>query len=311
MRYSLILVVGLLLAFSTYAQTEDTQVSSEEYSDDYSEESYSPVDPVVVSKKKGYNTERVNVKRFDKKKWEEIIDGQDYTEDQRALKRKKQLQEQERKRQEQLKREQSGNDSGQQERGGSESGKGRQRFNQSESDEEEDSDDESTQSSSSTPINSPILSIIVYAVAIGIIAYILFLIFKNTSFKSKGKIKAGKQAFSDPSAVITDIKELEIDRLLREAIASGNYKLAIRICYLGLLKKLDEDGVIIWKKDKTNRDYLSELFSKDMYFNEVRNLTLAYEEVWYGEHNLPVQSYERIISSFKEVDQKLNASRPR
>src|SRR5690349_18515267 len=188
MRYSLILVVGLLLSLNTYGQTEDTQEGSVEYSDDYSEESYSPVDPVVISKKKGYNTERVNVKRFDKKKWEEIIDGQDYTEDQRALKRKKQLQEQERKRQEQLKRERGGSDGEQQGEGGSESGNGRQRYNQTESDEEEDDDSDAMQSSSSTPINSPILSIIVYAVAIGIIGYILFLIFKNTSFKSKGKI---------------------------------------------------------------------------------------------------------------------------
>ena len=79
----------------------------------------------------------------------------------------------------------------------------------------------------------------------------------------------------------------------------------------GLLKKLNEEGFIVWKKDKTNRDYLTELFSKPNYFEEVRRLTLAYEQIWYGDHTLPVESYQKLITEFKSIDQKLHTSKPR
>ena len=126
----------------------------------------------------------------------------------------------------------------------------------------------------------------------------------------KANPKVIKTDLPDHSSRIEDIKELEIDRLLREALASANYRLTIRIYFLGLLKRLDEDGVIIWKKNKTNRDYLAELFSKAHYFEEIRSLTFAYEQVWYGEHDLPVENYQEIISSFKSIDQQLKDSKP-
>jgi hypothetical protein len=148
----------------------------------------------------------------------------------------------------------------------------------------------------------------VYAGAIGLICYILFRIIKHVSSQANPKIM--KAQVSDDATRIEDIKELEIDRLLKEALASGNFRLAIRIYFLGMLKKLDEDGVILWKKDKTNRDYLGELFSKSHYFEEIKTLTLAYEQVWYGEHDLPVESYHEIISSFKSIDQQLKDSKP-
>ena len=173
---------------------------------------------------------------------------------------------------------------------------------------EEFGDDESEDSDLALPsLSIPFLDVIFYAIAIGIIGYILYLIIKNTSIKSSTKI--AKPENNDPSAPVEDIKELEIDRLLREAMTAGNYRLAIRIYFLALLKKLDEDGLIAWKKDKTNRDYLTELFMKARYYDEVQRLTLAYEEVWYGDHSFSTQTYEEIIASFKTIDQQLNADK--
>src|SRR5688572_30076035 len=230
-----------------------------------------------------YETERIEVHRFDQKVWKEVVGTSDYSEEQKTVKRKEQTE-----------------DSTY-----SQAPKGNKRAERSESDDVEDSEDSYSIGGS---INSLFLNIIVYAAAIAIIGYILFVIIKNTSVKPNGKIP--KTDLPAHSASVENIKELEIDRLLREAMALGNYRLAIRIYFLGMLKKLDEDGFIVWKKDKTNRDYLTELFSKAHYFEEVKNLTVAYEQVWYGEHNLPLETYEHIIASFKAIDQKLKASKP-
>ena len=85
----------------------------------------------------------------------------------------------------------------------------------------------------------------------------------------------------------------------------------VRIYFLGLLKKLNEGGLIVWKKDKTNRDYLAELFSKEDFFDEVKKVTLAYEQVWYGDHSLSVELYHQLMEEFKAIDSRLNAAKTR
>ncbi len=277
MKYNVILFAGMLLSASVgYAQVNDA-VSNEQL-----EQSSQPSQQENVSdfnEGNGDETERIEVRRFDEKVWKEVVGTKDYSEEKPTNRKKRQN---------------NNSSSG-------ESSKGNKRV------QPDDSDDTETESSAS-PLTRQLLTIVAYAAAIGLIGYILFIIIKNVSVKSNPNII--KANLSDHSAPIEDIKELEIDRLLREALASGNYRLAIRIYFLGMLKKLDEDGIILWKKDKTNRDYLAELFSKAHYFEEVRTLTLAYEQVWYGEHNLPVEAYEEIISSFKAIDQQLKASKP-
>jgi hypothetical protein len=288
--FSLLLVFcsGILYAQEDTVYSEDYEDSeyeeSETYEEPSTEETHYPLSPQDVSRKKGYPNERVEVQRFDRDKWRKVVGDEDYSEVESKKKKRK-------------------SESRDSLASGSVNTKKRvhERF-----DEGEEAEEQSNASSSS--INIPFLKYIFYALAIGIIGYILFLIIKNTSIKSSTKVT--KSLDADAAAPVEDIKELEIDRLLREAMTAGNYRLAIRIYFLGLLKKLDEDGLIVWKKNKTNRDYLTELFIKARYYDEVQRLTLAYEEVWYGDHTFSTQTYEEIISSFKIIDQKLNADKP-
>ncbi|HEY0655516.1 MAG TPA: DUF4129 domain-containing protein [Chryseosolibacter sp.] len=280
----LLLCSGVLYAqddsVSSDYEYDDAEYSDSEYEDDeYSEETHNPLSPEDVSRKKGYPEEAVDVQRFDRDKWKKVVGDEDFSEVESKKKKRK-----------------SDNldslrtaDSN------------KRMFDDGDDEEEED------QEPSSSSLNIPGLNYIFYALAIGIIGYILYVIIKNTSIRSSTKITRDEQ--QDAAAPVEDIKELEIDRLLREAMTAGNYRLAIRIYFLGLLKKLDEDGLITWKRNKTNRDYLTELFSKARYYDEVQRLTLAYEEVWYGDHTFSTQTYEEIISSFRTIEQKLNADR--
>ena len=80
----------------------------------------------------------------------------------------------------------------------------------------------------------------------------------------------------------------------------------MRLYYLKLLKKLHEMEKIAWKKDKTNRDYLSELFDRDFHFQQMRGLTLSYESVWYGDHEMNRELLLRICSQFESVFSELD-----
>ncbi len=274
MKYLVIFLFTFLFSgISVNGQSTDGDYDAE---GDAAEYGHVYVDPGEVSEKTGYAKERIDVQRFNKEKYKKIVGNQEFKEKQPASKPITQ---------------------------DGESSKGGKRVR-------DNSDNGSSSSSSSnggtSPMNSSILTMIVYGLAIAIIVYILFLIIKTI------RPHSSKRQPRDDLAVlathIEDIKELEIDRLLREAITAGNYRLVIRIHFLGLLQRLNDDGFIVWRKNKTNRDYLTELFAKKIHFDEVKTLTLVYEEVWYGDHSLEMPAYEQIISAFKAIDQKLKTS---
>ena len=154
--------------------------------------------------------------------------------------------------------------------------------------------------------NSDILRVLAYVCIIGVILFILYAVTKNIKPGSPKRVITGD---TDTSTHVENIEDLDVNSLLRKTIADGNYRLAVRLYFLGLLKELNEQGVILWKKDKTNHDYLSELSSKDFYYEEVRKLTLAYEQVWYGEHRLTTELYQQLFAEFENLHQKLNTQK--
>ncbi|UOQ72023.1 DUF4129 domain-containing protein [Hymenobacter cellulosilyticus] len=88
-----------------------------------------------------------------------------------------------------------------------------------------------------------------------------------------------------------DIHGLDFDALLTEAEAVGNYRLAVRLGYLFVLKQLTDQGLIQWQPDKTNHDYLQELKAGQLR-PAFRELTQQFEYVWYGEQqDLPLSHY--------------------
>jgi hypothetical protein len=158
----------------------------------------------------------------------------------------------------------------------------------------------------SAPWAGPLLQVFSYAAVVALVVFILYYILKNTRLDAK--LKTTTIQVADMVKQVEDIAEIDIDGLLAKARAEGNFKLAVRLYYLSLLKKLNTLEIIAWKKDKTNHDYLSELFSRDYHFDEMKRLTRTYEEVWYGEHVLTPESFQQISARFETLDQKLHTS---
>ncbi len=159
-----------------------------------------------------------------------------------------------------------------------------------------------------SPWVSELLQIVVYAVIIGFVVFLIYYIIKSIATSNKIAKKDVVRSVSNTVSV-ENIEDLDIKQLLERALANSDLRLAVRLYYLGLLKNLNENGMIIWKKDKTNRDYLTELFSRNHHFEEVRKLTLAYEQVWYGEHALTQASFESVVADFDLLNQNLNSQK--
>jgi hypothetical protein len=148
-----------------------------------------------------------------------------------------------------------------------------------------------------------LLKAIGFGLIIAIIVLLLYFVFRHINFSAKRKITPITPYDSQDEE---DIQQMDIPALLKQALAEKNFKLAVRLYFLSLLKNLDQAGMIQWERDKTNRDYLRELFSREEYYDDVQKLTRTYEEVWYGDYALPEAALLSIIQKFEALNTRLN-----
>lgn len=87
------------------------------------------------------------------------------------------------------------------------------------------------------------------------------------------------------------IHQVDLNDFLQQALQQGNFKLAVRIYYLIIIKKMSNSELIDWKKQKTNGEYLSEMYGKPL-FENFRNSTNLFERVWYGDVEIDQDKFQ-------------------
>jgi hypothetical protein len=269
----IVTIITLMFASVSWAQAQDdyTTVSLDQEP---------AVDPANLPVTQEYRTTPMTVRKFDEGQWRKVIGDTDYTGESAAKKKK-----------------QANDNTDKQPRNTDNS-----RSQRAWADDDEEASDEGGSTQMSIPWGGPWLTVLFYALIIGLIAAILVMILKNLA--TGEKVRKPAPAVADTELVVENIEDLDIDSLLRQA--GGNYRLAVRLYFLGLLQKLHEKGVIQWKKDKTNREYLMEVYTRAVHYPEVKKLTLAYEQVWYGDHAIEIERYNRLQAAFRTLEQELN-----
>lgn len=91
-------------------------------------------------------------------------------------------------------------------------------------------------------------------------------------------------------AMPENIHAVDFGRALADAEVAGNYRLAVRLGYLLVLRRLTEQGLIQWQPDKTNYEYVREV-AGTRWAADFTVLTRQFEYVWYGEVALTATAY--------------------
>lgn len=146
-------------------------------------------------------------------------------------------------------------------------------------------------------ISAPWLKVLLFALTGGLILFALYRLLagrwqqnKNNALKIEQWLEEGMEEVALQS---------DLERWLSEAEALPDYRLASRILFLQLLKTLRDLNLITWKREKTNRDYLVELFNHPNY-ETIAGLTRQYEKIWYGEFYLDSTAYSALKVRFEE-----------
>ena len=102
-----------------------------------------------------------------------------------------------------------------------------------------------------------------------------------------------------------DIRNIDFDKKISQAIMSADYRPAIRLLYLKLLDILDKAGFINWMPGKTNKRYLYELSDPEL-IELFKKLSRIYEYSWYGHFEPDKEQFEHFYKEFEHSYKYLN-----
>jgi hypothetical protein len=97
-----------------------------------------------------------------------------------------------------------------------------------------------------------------------------------------------------------DIFSINYEQELEKAVADQNYRLAVRLMYLHALKLFSERNIIEYKIEKTNSDYLLQLYNTS-YYKDFFHLTRNFEYVWYGKFDISAAAFEMIRKDHTKI----------
>ena len=133
-----------------------------------------------------------------------------------------------------------------------------------------------------------------YAAVFFLLGFVIYFLYKKIDRTSNKKLENKTIALEN---IEDELQESDLDKFLRQALENGDYKLAIRIFYLSILKLLSEKKLIEWKKNKANIAYLIEM-KKYQHFETFGRLTLVFEKIWYGDTYINKEDYELLAIEF-------------
>lgn len=149
---------------------------------------------------------------------------------------------------------------------------------------------------------SPFWSNFILVVVVLALATLIFFLFFNQLKENKGNKKIGREL---ESIIPTEIPKSELELLLEKALAKEEYREAIRVYFIFVIRGLIKKNGIVWEKEKTNFSYLNEM-RENPFFMPFESCVSVYEIVWYGERQLSKSEYEQVEPRFKKLVKDLD-----
>jgi hypothetical protein len=136
------------------------------------------------------------------------------------------------------------------------------------------------------------------------VSMIIFFVVKVMGMNKNGFLGRSSKDTLDYTISADDIHSISFNEAIQDAIATSNYRLAIRLLYLQSLKKLSDKGFIDWKINKTNSDYLKETNDKQ-WAHLFKTLTYNFDYTWYGEMPVNKERFEAVHQQFQTFNNQL------
>ena len=143
------------------------------------------------------------------------------------------------------------------------------------------------------------INIIFYFALIIAIIFLAYLLI-NEGQPGLFNSKKSKKIDSDEAITAENIENTDINALITNAETNNDYRLAIRFYYLLVLKNMSLKKLIKFEDDKTNSEYLNELYNTP-YSKDFSYGSYLYNYIWYGEFPISTEQYTRAKIHFTNL----------
>ncbi len=153
---------------------------------------------------------------------------------------------------------------------------------------------------SQRPWFKTILWLVIIVVFLGVV--IFYLADSNFGmFRRNKKVQSGQDP--DLNEMPEDIFAINYQKEIDKAVTNADYRLAVRLQYLRLLKNMTEKSMIRYQQDKTNMDYLMQLADTG-YYHDFFRITRHYEYSWYGQFTVSAEAYRLITQDVEQFENR-------
>lgn len=156
------------------------------------------------------------------------------------------------------------------------------------------------------PATYQLIEFFVYGILIALALYMVVRLLTGNNVV--GFFRKKESALGTLNVKVENIENVDLDALIREALAQENYRLVIRYMYLKALKELAARNLIQWHYDKTNSDYQREIQSPALK-EGFREVSYVYDYVWYGEFSIDSGAFQSIETNFERFTNALKNAR--
>ena len=156
-------------------------------------------------------------------------------------------------------------------------------------------------SNASTGGGMGFLQYVLFGLLIVLLGFLIYQLFLKISFDDKG----AKVIDDFEELAPTQIPKSELELMLEKALANDDFRGAIRLYFIFIIKVLNEKEWIRWEKKKTNLSYLIEMRGKPQHESFIEAVSV-YELVWYGNYNVKKEDFNSLEPKFKGLLNSLN-----
>ncbi len=147
-----------------------------------------------------------------------------------------------------------------------------------------------------------VLQMLLYALVLGIIAFLIYKFAPFLAGRFRQKVKKEKTErviLGERISAAETAQNLfaEAENLARE----GNLRGAIRKGYIALLCDLADRKIVRLSRHKTNRDYLRDVRGKVELYQNMNGLTSKFERHWYGFETAEEKDWEEFRNGYKRI----------
>jgi hypothetical protein len=132
-------------------------------------------------------------------------------------------------------------------------------------------------------------------------ALIFFLVQNKINIFSRSSVAANDDGSNEEQE---DIFHLSYSKLIQKAEKEKDYRVAVRLMYLQLLKMLSDTNAIQYQPDYTDLHYLQQLHHSK-YYTDFSKICRNYEYVWYGKFEITEARYDSIKNDCIKLQKKI------